>query len=43
MFFFYLMFTYGLVAAIVVHFLYDALIFFVRYLDEVIERAQGNG
>jgi len=42
MFFFYLMFTYGLVAAIVVHFLYDALIFFVRYLDEVIERAQGN-
>lgn len=42
MFFFYLMFTYGLPAAILVHFLYDALIFTIRYLDEVQERARGN-
>jgi len=42
MFFFYLLFTYGLVAAILVHFLYDFAIFTVRYIDQVIERAQGN-
>lgn len=42
MFFFYLMFTYGLPAAILVHFIYDFLIFTVRYVDEAIERAQGN-
>ena len=41
MFFFYLMFTYGLLAAIAVHFLYDFLIFLVRYIDAAIERAQG--
>jgi len=43
MFFFYLMFTYGLIAAIVVHFLYDFLIDIVRYVDQVVERANGNG
>jgi len=42
MFFFYLMFTYGLPAAILVHFLYDLGIFAVRYIDCVIERAQGR-
>ncbi len=41
MFFFYLMFRFGLVAGIVVHFSYDALIYGVRYLDEVQERARG--
>ncbi len=43
MFFFYLMFRFGLPAAILVHFFYDAGIFFVRYLDNVIERASANG
>lgn len=38
LFFFYLMFTYGLMAAILVHFVYDLLIFIVRYIDQVIER-----
>lgn len=42
MFFFYLMFKYGLLAAIVVHFLYDLFIFIVRYIDCVIERARGG-
>jgi len=42
MFFFYMMFTYGLPAAILVHFLYDLLIFSVVYIDRVIERAQGR-
>lgn len=40
MFMFYLMFRFGLLAAIVIHFLYDLLIFFVRYLDQAIERSQ---
>jgi len=40
LYFFYLTFTFGLVAAIVVHFTYDALIFTIRYLDRVIERAR---
>lgn len=42
MYFFYMMFTYGLPAAILVHFLYDLLIFAVVYVDRVIERAQGR-
>lgn len=42
MFFFYLMFRYGLPAAILVHFLYDALIFFVRYVDQCVERARAQ-
>lgn len=41
LYFFYLTFTFGLVAAIVVHFTYDALIFGIRYVDAVIERARG--
>ena len=41
MYFFYLMLTYGLLASITVHFLYDALIFTIRYVDRVIERARG--
>lgn len=39
MFFFYLMFHYGLPAAILVHFLYDLFIFAVRYIDMVVERS----
>lgn len=42
MFFFWVMFSFGLPAAILIHFLYDLLIFFIRYVDAVIERAQGN-
>ncbi|MEZ4490790.1 MAG: hypothetical protein R3F51_24700 [Cyanobacteriota/Melainabacteria group bacterium] len=42
MVFFYMTLTYGLVAAIVVHFLYDMIIFLVIYIDMVIERAQGR-
>ncbi len=38
MFFFYLMFTYGLIASIVVHFLYDMLFFITVYLVAVIKR-----
>jgi hypothetical protein len=38
LFFFYLAFTYGLLAAIVVHFLYDLLIHAVIYADSVVER-----
>lgn len=38
LFFFFLMFKYGLMAAILVHFVYDLLIFAVRYIDQVIER-----
>ncbi|MBK7747451.1 MAG: hypothetical protein IPI39_09410 [Candidatus Obscuribacter sp.] len=41
MYFFYLMFTFGLVAAIVVHLVYDVLIFTIRYLDQLQERARG--
>ena len=41
MYLFWLMFEYGLVACIVIHFLYDMLIFFIHYLDAVKERAQG--
>jgi len=42
MFFFWLMFTYGLVAAILVHFLYDFGIFTVRYIHQVIERSSNS-
>lgn len=42
MYFFWLMFTYGLVAAIAVHFLYDLLIFLVVWTDAVIERRMQN-
>ena len=42
MFMFYLLFKYGLVACIVVHFVYDLLIFFVRYVDKFIERSFGG-
>jgi len=38
MFFFWLLFTYGLVACIFIHFLYDFLISSVIYLDRVAER-----
>lgn len=43
MYFFWLMFTYGLVAAIVVHFLYDFLIYIVVWVDAIIERRRGRG
>ena len=39
MFLFFLMFRFGLVAAIVVHALYDIFLYVVRYVDRVIERA----
>jgi len=39
-FFFWIMFNFGLITAIVVHFLYDMLIFTVGYIDRVIERHQ---
>jgi hypothetical protein len=42
MYFFWIMFTFGLPIAIAAHFIYDMLIFIVRYVDAAIERAQGN-
>lgn len=39
---FYVMFTYGLVGAIIMHVLYDLVIYLALYLDSVIERARGN-
>lgn len=42
MFFFWLVFTYGLWAAIVVHATYDIIVFAVRYGDRVLERAAGH-
>lgn len=41
LYFFCLTFTFGLIAAIVVHVTYDVLIFVIRYLDRVIERSRG--
>lgn len=41
MFMFYLMFKYGIVASILVHFMYDMLIFIAVYIDAAIERALG--
>ena len=38
LFFFYLFFTHGLIACIVVHTLYDLGIFVIHYIDAVIER-----
>lgn len=35
---FYIMFKHGIIASMVVHFVYDILIFFIRYIDCVIER-----
>lgn len=42
MFFFYIMFTHGILAAMLVHFLYDMFIFVVHYIDAVIERKLGR-
>ena len=41
MFMFYLMFNYGLFAAIISHFVYDQIIFTIRYLDAFFERSRG--
>lgn len=41
MFFFYLMFQYGLFTSIIVHFLYDMFLFIVDYIDAFVERALG--
>lgn len=41
MFLFWIMFTYGLPVAILIHFTYDFLIYLVRYADAAIERAMG--
>lgn len=40
-FLFWILFEYGLPACIAVHFIYDMLIFIVRYVDAAIERARG--
>jgi len=40
-FLFWIMFKYGIITAITVHFLYDMLIFIVRYVDAAIERSLG--
>jgi hypothetical protein len=40
-FLFWVMFNYGLITSIIVHFLYDLLIYVVRYLDASIERKMG--
>lgn len=42
MYLFWVMFRYGLPAAILVHFLYDLFIFCVIYVDAAIERSNGN-
>ncbi len=41
MFMFYLMFNFGLLAAILSHFIYDQIIFTIRYLDACYERSRG--
>ncbi len=41
MFMFYLLFRYGLLACILIHFLYDLFLFCIRYLDAAAERAFG--
>ncbi len=41
MFMFYIMFTYGLMAAILSHFVYDLIIFTIAYIDACQERARG--
>ena len=42
-FLFWVMFKYGLLTAIIVHFLYDLFIFVIRYVDAAIERHFGWG
>jgi len=42
MFLFWIMFKYGLPAAILIHFVYDFLIYLVHYVDAVVERANGH-
>lgn len=41
MFLFWIMFEYGLLAAILIHFTYNFLIYLARYADAAIERAMG--
>lgn len=41
MFLFYIMFNYGLLAGILAHFIYDEIIFVIRYIDAEIERQRG--
>ncbi|OGM19339.1 hypothetical protein A2771_03730 [Candidatus Woesebacteria bacterium RIFCSPHIGHO2_01_FULL_38_26b] len=41
MYFFYLMFNYGLIASILAHFLYDLFCFGLLYIDAAIERKLG--
>jgi len=41
MFFFYLMFTYGLLASILIHFLYDIFIYCIRLVDRIVEQKLG--
>lgn len=41
MFMFALLFKFGLIACIVVHFAYDALLYLIRYADRLQERARG--
>jgi hypothetical protein len=42
MYMFFLLFNYGLWACILVHFLYDLLIFAVRFVDRAVERAMAS-
>lgn len=42
MFLFWLMFNYGLVVCIIVHFLYDLFIHVIHYFDAAYERSQGG-
>jgi len=42
MFLFYVMFHFGLLAAIVIHFIYDMIIFAISYVDRVMERMQSK-
>lgn len=41
MFMFYLMFQYGLLAAVLIHFLYDLFIYCIHYVDAAVERSLG--
>jgi hypothetical protein len=41
MFFFFIMFKYGLPAAILIHFLYDLFLFLIIYIDAAVERKLG--
>ena len=43
MLFFYLLFNYGLLACMLVHFLHDLFIKIIRYIDRIVKRSLGLG